>query len=350
MNMSASAVEPLNQSELLAFEEGAREELIGMPLDYPKRHGSPELKHRIANRYTNVTEDGVILTAGLDEALGLLFVSMVEPGDRVVVLHPCYPPHLQIPAWRGAEVVKWPARPQLNWVPDLNHLRDVVAQPTKLIVTTFPQNPTGFMPDSSYEAELLDIVERCGAVLVSDEIYAGLPSGSTAELSNLADRHDRVISLHGLSKTFGLPGLRLGWLAARDPRLLNQVLSAQNFFNAYVPAPTDLLANLALRSEIAILERNSTIIANTKAFAHDFFSRHGNLFEYQEPTIGALCFPRWNGPGGTSQLSRRLLEDWKLVCAPSLCFDAGDDNFRVGLGRKNLPIALDRFERFLETV
>ena len=127
-------------------------------------------------------------------------------------------------------------------------------------------------------------------------------------------------------------------------------MQTQNFFNAYVPAPTDFLANLALRDELAIIKRNSAIIATAKAFAHGGFHHHNNLFGYQAPAAGALCFPRGNGPGGTSELSRQLLEEQKLVCAPSLYFNAGDDNFRLGLDRRRLPTALERFERFLETV
>ena len=348
LNLSASAAEPLGQDELLALEDDAGEQLRKISLDYPRRHGRLELRHQVAARYQGIDSDGVLLTSGVDEALGMLFLSLVEPGDRVVVLTPCYPPHLQLPAWRGADVVAWPARADADWVPDLDELRRLTAEPTRLIITTFPQNPTGFMPDAAFNAELLKIASGCGAILLADEIYAGLPIGTAAGLSNLAEHGERVISLHGLSKTLGLPGLRFGWMAARDPKLLEPIFTLRNLFNAYVPAPIDFMAALALRNETAILERNSAIIAGSKRVAATFFARHGNLFEWTEPRAGVLSFPRWHGPGGSKALSDRLLHDAKLVCAPSLCFDAGDQHFRLGLGRRSLPRALERLETFLD--
>ena len=348
LNMSASASEPLDQDELLAFEPDALERFNKAPLTYPRRYAELELLDRIAKRYQLVPPKGLLPTSGVDESLGMLFLSLVEPEDRIVVLTPCYPPHLELPKWRGAEIARWEARAENDWVPDLDELRCLTDKPTRLIITTFPQNPTGFMPDSGFNAELVEIVETSGAILVADEIYAGLPTGSTDGLSNLADRHDRVISLDGISKTLGLPGLRLGWMAARDPALLEPIRAARILFNAYVPTPVNFLTNLALRHQDQILARNSSILAKGKQAAATFMVRHGSFFEWTEPRAGVLSFPRWTGPGGTSALSQRLLDEAKLVCAPSLCFDAGDQHFRVGLARRSLPEALDRLDTFLE--
>lgn len=350
LNISASACEPLGQDELLALEEGADEALKSVSLGYPRRHAELDLLEAIGKRDRAIPVDGILPTSGVDEALGMLFLSLVEAGDRVIVLTPCYPPHLQLPAWRGAEVAPWHARPEHDWVPDLDELRRLTERPTKLVITTFPQNPTGFMPDAAFNAEFLEIISASGAILIADEIYAGLPNGTAGGLSNLAERHDRVISLHGLSKTLGLPGLRLGWMAARDPALIERVRAVRTLFNAYVPAPIDFLANLALRHEDTLLARNTAILETGKRAAAGFMARHGNLFEWSEPSAGVLSFPRWTGPGGTSALSQRLLNEAKLVCAPSLCFDAGDQHFRVGLARRNLPEALDRFDTFLESL
>jgi aspartate/methionine/tyrosine aminotransferase len=348
LNMSASASEPLSQDELLAFEPDAPERFNAVTLTYPRRHAELGLLDQIGKRYQAVPAEGLLPTSGVDEALGMLFLSLVEAGDRIVVLTPCYPPHLMLPRWRGGEVVEWRARAENNWLPDLGELRRLTEKPTRLVITTFPQNPTGFMPDAAFNAELLDIVSASGAILIADEIYAGLPRGSVDGMSNLADRHDRVISLHGLSKTMGLPGLRLGWMAARDPALLEPIRAVRTLFNAYVPPPIDFLANLALRHENAILDRNAAILDTGKKAAAGFMARHGNLFEWTEPSAGVLSFPRWTGPGGSSALSQRLLNEAKLVCAPSLCFDAGDQHFRVGLARRTLPEALDRLDTFLE--
>ena len=346
--LSASAAEPVGLEELLALEPGAAETLTRLGLDYPVRYAPLALRETVAAKYDGIGPDGVLITSGLDEALGLLFVSLVEAGDRVVVLTPCYPPQMELPQWRGAEVVAWPAREEHDWVPDLDALRELVRVPTKLVVVTLPQNPTGFMPDGAYLDEFTAILRDSGTLLLADEIYAGLPVGGAPPV-NLACRYERAVSLHGLSKTCGLPGLRVGWLATRDQAALAAVKRAKNLFNCYLPGPIEFLTALALRHEQTLLERNSAILATSLAAATAFFKRHDNLFAWTPPETGVLAFPRWLGPSGTKALSDRLVTEASLALAPSLCFDAGDDHFRLGLCRRTIPEALDRFEAFLTT-
>ena len=191
--LSASAAESVSLEDLLALEPGAAETLTRLGLDYPDRYAPIELREKVADKYDGIGADGVLITSGLDEALGLLFVSLVEAGDRVVVLTPCYPPQLELPRWRGAAVVAWPAREEDDWVPDLDALRDLTRAPTKMVVATLPQNPTGFMPDDAYLDEFTEILRASGTLLIADEIYAGLPIGGAAP-ANLACRYERAVS------------------------------------------------------------------------------------------------------------------------------------------------------------
>jgi aspartate/methionine/tyrosine aminotransferase len=352
--LSASAAEPMSLDELLALEPGAAGELTGIGLDYPQRYGPDGLRAAIADRYPGIDAEGVLVTSGVDEALGLLFVTLVEPADRVVVLTPCYPPHMELPRWRGAAAVPWPAREENRWVPNLDELRRLTREPTKLVIATFPQNPTGFMPDDDYLHEFIGILRDSGAILLADEIYAGLPVGGAqaaggAGAPGLACRYERAVTLQGLSKTCGLPGLRIGWLATRDRDILSRAAAAKNLFNCYLPGPIEFLAALALRHEPALRERSSAILATGLAAADDFFRRHGNLFAWTAPQAGVLSFPRWLGPGGTKDLSDRLIAEASLSLAPSLCFDAGDSHFRFGLCRRNTPDAFARLDEFLAT-
>ena len=346
--LSASAAEPVSQQELLALEPGAAEQFSRIGLDYPHRNAPPDLRETIAGKYDGIDTDGLLVTSGVDEALGLVVLTLIEPGDRAVVLTPCYPPHLQLPQWRGAQTVPWPARAENDWIPDLDELRRLTGEPTKLVIAAFPQNPTGFMPEASYLEEFIEIIRRSGAHLLSDEIYAGLPVGRAAP-PNLAARYERGVTLQGLSKTCGLPGLRVGWLATRDAATMKAVRQAKNLLNNYLPTPVEFLAGIGLRHEQALKERNSAILADGLTAAHGFFKRHDNLFAWTAPEYGVLSFPRWLGSGGTKALSDRLLAEASLVLAPSLCFDAGDDHFRLGLCRRNIPEALARFDEFLAT-
>jgi aspartate/methionine/tyrosine aminotransferase len=348
LNLSASAAEPLSMAELVEIAPEASRALDDAVFDYPKRHGALDLRGRVAARYDGISDAGVILTSGLDDALSTLFHGLLGAGDRVVVLTPCYPPQLQGPAMVGAEVARWKAREENGFVPDLDELRGLLATPTRMVLVTFPQNPTGFTPDPAYVEELIAIVEASGALLISDEVYSGLPVGGDAGAFGLAARSERIVTLHGLSKTVGLPGLRFGWIATRDDALVETLRERRKIFNCYLPTAAEHLARVAFDHEPALLARCDAIRRTALNAANDFFRRHENLFTYAAPEAGVLCFPRWNGPGGARALSDRLLAEAKLVLAPSTCFDAGDANVRVSVGRRTTPAALERLGDFLE--
>lgn len=345
--MSASAPEPVGLPELLALEPGAAEDFLALGLDYPERFGPMALRETIAKRYRSVPTEHVLITSGLDEGLALLFTALVEPGDRVIVLTPCYPPHLALPHWRGAEIVPWPARAENGFIPDLDELARLLEIPAKAIVTTFPQNPTGFMPDDAWLDAFVALLRKTGTPLYSDEIYSGLPTGSP--VPNLVDRYELALSLHGLSKTCGLPGIRFGWIAGRDDALAARLMAVRDLFNCYVPVPVAFLAALAFRQEAALLARNSAILKASLEAAACFMTRHGELFSWTPPGAGTVGFPRWHGPGGTRALSARLVKEGSIALAPSLCFDAGDSHVRFGLCRNGFPEALDALDRFLTT-
>lgn len=344
--LSASACEPVSMSELLALEPDAAEGLTSLVLDYPARYAPDGIIEKIAARYPGLDPSAVMVTSGVDEGLGMLFLTQVDPGDRVVVLTPCYPPHLDLPRWRGAETVQWRAREENDWVPDLDELRELTREKTRLVVATFPQNPTGFMPDEDFLVEFTAILRESGATLLSDEIYAGLPLGGLGA-PDMACRYEKAVILDGLSKTFALPGLRVGWLATRDARIIDGLKRTKMLFNCYLPGPVEHLTALALRHEPELLQRNNEILSTGIATADAFFQRHGNLFAWDPPKGGVVTFPRWLGPGGTKALSDRLLEEASTALAPSLCFDAGDAHFRLGLCRATFPAALAQFDEFL---
>ena len=345
--LSPSASEPGSVDELLALEPESRERYLTAALDYPERYGPSAVTELIADKYPTIGAGGIQITSGIDEALGLIFTALVEPDDRVVLLTPNYPPQRQLPIWRGAKLVEWQARAENEWVPDLAELRELLSTPTKLLITTFPQNPTGFMPDAAYIGELLSIVEESGVLYLSDEIYDGLPRGRPPLV--MAERSDKAITLHGLSKTSGLPGLRMGWLATRNRLAFERIREVKNLFNCYVPGPISVLAEIALRHEGELLARNEAIRAECLKSASDFFLKHGNLFAWKAPEAGVLAFPQWLGPGGAKDLSDRLVKEASISFAPSTCFNAGDRNFRLGLTRRNLGAALERLDGFLSS-
>lgn len=348
VNLSASAVESISLNELLAISPTAEEDFRNTNIDYSTRHGSPILLDYISRHYKTVKVNNIIVTSGLDDALGMLSLALLEKGDRVVVLSPTYPPHQQLPIRFGASMIPWRATEDTNWIPDLDELRKLVALPTRMVIVGFPQNPTGFMPDGAFAMEMIEIVTNSGAILISDEIYAGLTPGADFSGSNLADKNDQVISLNGLSKTYGLPGLRVGWIASENQAVISKIKATRDLFNAYLPTPIEVLARIALENKDLLYKRNAAIVTAGAEAATEFFQQHNDLFRWTPPAAGVLSFPKWLGPDGARNLSERLIAEASIAFAPGQSFDAGDNNLRLSIGQKPVIEGLDRLHDFLK--
>lgn len=346
-NLSRSFAEPMAVGELLALEPDAREKLNAMALGYPGVDGSAALRAAIAARYEGFSADDVIATTGLDDALAALSLSLIAPGDRVIVQTPAYQTYLTVPQWRGAEVVEWQAREENGWLHDLDELEALLKRPARWLMINFPNNPTGVMPDETYFEQLLEIVRASGTLLISDEIYAGLPA-SEAFFVPLCCRYERAVSLHSVSKTLGVPGLRIGWIVCRDEETRRRIKELRFHFNSFIGAPSEFLGTLALCHEEKILARNSAILADNTEVANGFFARHDNLFGWTPPDAGVNAWPQWRGPGDTRALSDAMLQDAKLLIAHSALFLGGDRNLRLGLGCLGFDTALGRFDDFLQ--
>ena len=346
-NLSASACEALTFDELVTFEDDGQEKLFEQALSYPDRHGSLALRRAIAAKYHGVSAENVLVGNGLDDGLTMVFDSLIKPGDRVVVLSPAYPPLLLLPRRQGAEVVRWLTRPENDWVPDLDELKQLIDSKTTMVVTSFPQNPVGFMPDIDFIRKLIEIVSEKDIILVSDEVYSGLPHDRATGVSQLVEHYEKAISMHGLSKTFGLPGLRVGWLAMRHTPTLDKIRNHYKLNNCYVSSPVDYLSQLALRHEKKILSRNGKIVQENLDTAKDFFSRNEDLFRWKPPMAGVLSFPKWLGAGGTQALSQQLLEQASIAVVPSYCFEAGDNHVRISVSKRSFRSGLDSLENYL---
>lgn len=346
-NLSRSFAEPLAIGELLALEPDAQEKLNAIALGYPGVDGSAALRTTIASRYPGFSPEEVIATSGLDDALAILALSHIEPGDRVIVQTPSYQTYLTVPQWRGAEVIQWTAREENAWLPDLDELEDLLRKPARWVMINFPNNPTGVMPDKAYFERLLDLVRVRETLLISDEIYAGLPS-TAKPFEPLCCRYDRAVSLHSVSKTLGVPGLRIGWIVCRDEETRRRIKDLRFHFNSFIGAPSEYLGALALRHEEKIHARNTEVLADNIETANSFMARHDNLFGWTAPDAGVNAWPQWRGPGNTGQLSDAMLREAELLIAHSALFLGGDRNVRLGLGCLQFDSALDRFDDFLQ--
>ena len=348
-NLSPSFAEPLGTATLLALEPGSAERFVALPLNYGTAFGAQALREAIAARYEHISPDEVVAASGGDDTLVSLFMALLQPGDHVIVHSPIYQPLAGLAAWCGAEISFWAAEEESGWTPSLAELRRLLRPKTRMIVTNFPHSPTGFVPERGFLEEMIELADGVGAILVGDEIYRGLPLDGRAEAPSLTDLTARAVVVNSVSKTFGLPGLRVGWLVTRDATTLDAVRRFRMYQNSYIGAPAEFLATLAVHHADHILTRHQSLARANLARLAVFIDRHADHFSWVPPRGGLVAFPRWLGDESTSALSDRLLHDHGLLLAPSAYFGGGERHVRFGFGTTSAMDGLDVLEQALRT-
>lgn len=349
-HLTASDAQTQRVAEVLG-EEGLAD-LAALPLGYTPTWGSDALRAEIAATYETLEPDDVLVFAGAEEAMFWALLELVAPGDHAIVTVPNYQSMESIPAATGARVSGLPLRPEDGWALDLDTLTALLRPETKLVAVNFPNNPTGALPDAATWAQLIALCDERGIRLFSDEVYRGLEPAGTDPLPQAADRSECALSLGVMSKAYGLPGLRIGWLACRDRALLARLETRKHYTSICSAAPSELIATHALRNRAAITARNRAIIdANLPVF-DAFFAEHADLFDWEHPQAGCVCFPRYRGADGVEAFCHDLVEQAGVVLLPASIYasDLGpvpDDRFRIGVGRADPEPGLAAFSAFL---
>src|SRR5215218_677602 len=349
-HLTASDAQTLSVAEVLGAE--GLEELAALPLGYTPTWGSDALREAIAATYDAVDPDDVLVFAGAEEAMFWAMQELVGPGGHAVVTVPNYQSMESVPLATGAAVSGLSLRPEDGWALDLDALRALLRPETRLVAVNFPNNPTGALPDPDAWAALVALCEERGIRLFSDEVYRGLEPDGTEPLRQAADASPTALSLGVMSKAYGLPGLRIGWLACRDRAVLERLETRKHYTSICNPAPSELIAARALRRGAEIIARNRAIIARNLPVFDAFFAEHADLFEWEHPRGGCVCFPRYRGADGVEAFCHDLLEQAGVVLLPASIYasDLGDvppDRFRIGVGRADPEPALEAFGAFL---
>ncbi len=310
-------------------------------------HDSAGQGATVAPRSPALRADDVLLCAP-EEGILLMMLALVGPHDHVVSIFPGYQSLYDIARGKGARVDFWRPREEEGWrfaVEDLQKL--VRPGVTKLVVCNFPHNPTGYVPPAADFDRIVRLVEDAGAILFSDEMYLGLEMRGTEALPCAAALSETAVALGGVSKSLGLPGLRLGWLVSRNTAVLSACATLKDYTTICSAAPSELLALAALRARRTILAENLARVTDNLRLLQDFCDRHPGLLQVAPPRGGTVCFPRLLSPAGASDLCRALAEDAGVLLLPSTVYDYGDTHVRVGLGRRAFPEALQAFEEFI---
>lgn len=345
--LCSSDCESMELQALLALEPDAAERFGSLWLGYTESQGNPELRQAIALLYEHITADQVLVHAGAEEAIFNFMNVTLSPGDQVIVHAPYYQSLGEVARGIGAEVAAWWGDATHEWALDIDVLKGMLTPRTQVVVVNFPHNPTGFLPGIEFIQELAALSEQYGFMIFADEVYRGLELDPRDRLPALADISDRAVSLGVMSKTFGLAGLRIGWLATRNDALFRELADFKDYTTICNSAPSEFLATLALRHAEAIVERNLAIIRSNLDRLDAFFQAHADTFNWYRSKAGSIAFPTLL-KGQVDEFCADLVEKAGVLLLPGTLYGKADLNaFRIGFGRKNLPEALQRLEAYL---
>ena len=347
--LCCSDCESISIRDLLEKEPEAHERFLTLGLGYTESPGNPDLRRAIASLYTHASPGDILVHTGAEEAIFNCMHATLEPEDQVIVHAPYYQSLGEVARSIGAEVIGWEGSPDRAWAPDLDFLRHALTNRTKMVVVNFPHNPTGFLPDSEFITELSRLSDQHGFLIFSDEVYRGLELDPGERLPTLADINERAVSLGVMSKAYGLAGLRIGWIYTHNAEIFQEMAAFKDYTTICNSAPSEFLATLALRHGDALISRNMTIIRANLMRLEAFFAVHTDLFEWQAPKSGPIAFPRYLGPS-VEQFCRDLVEQAGVLLLPGTLYREDLDGFRIGFGRLNMPVCLEKFEMFLNKI
>ncbi|HUF79065.1 MAG TPA: aminotransferase class I/II-fold pyridoxal phosphate-dependent enzyme [Thermoanaerobaculia bacterium] len=351
--LCGSDCESVTVGELLELEPGAGDALRGMRLGYTEAPGSPELRREIAGLYETIEPDDVLVFSGGEEAIFALMHAGLEPGERLFVHFPAYQSLHEVARARGCEVVLWRAREEDGWALDPSllgrKLRRSGEPASRAVVINYPHNPTGALLGREALDELVGLVRKERLLLISDEAYRLLEYVERDRLPAACDLEETAVSLGVLSKSFGLPGLRIGWVATHDRQLLERLAGFKDYLTICSSAPSELLAALALRHRHHLVRRNRELIEVNLALLDDFMDRRRDSFEWVRPAAGPVAYPALRRGEGANAFCTRLLERTGVLLLPGSVFDETDHrHVRIGFGRRGFAEGLARLDEALE--
>jgi aspartate/methionine/tyrosine aminotransferase len=345
-NLSESGVHPLSLQELVAEKE--LQEILRLELGYTQTNGTPPLRENIARLYPGASLEQILVTAGSSEANFLLMWRTLEPGQEVIFELPNYMQMYGLQRAFGAKPKYFWLREENNWAPDLDELSRLVTDKTRMIVLTNPNNPTGAILSENEMTAIINLADKVGAWILADEVYQGAEREARTT-SSFWGKYDKTIVVNGLSKAYGLPGLRIGWMVG--PRDIIQATWPYHDYTTISPsALSDRLATIVLvpGNREKILSRTRSILKKNFPLLDSWLKGHGSLFSFIPPQAGAICFARYNLKVNSTKLVEKLIHDKSVLLVPGDHFEM-DGHLRFGFGSEEeyLRAALARVDEAL---
>lgn len=344
--LCSSDCESISIADLLNLEDGAMERFHNQWLGYTESQGSPALRKEIAGMYSTTQAEDVLVFTGANEAIYIFMMASLKENDHVIVHSPHYQALSEVAKGIGCMVSPWRAREENGWALDLDELRHLMRSSTKAIVVNVPHNPTGYlMSRSDYDA-LNQFAKENKILLFSDEVYRESEYDPADRLPAAVDYGAHAVSLGVTSKTYGLAGLRIGWVATKNRDLYSKMASLKDYTTICNSAPSEFLAEIAIRHRGNLANRNLEIIKHNLTIIDDLFTSHPSLFAWHRPKAGSMGFPKLL-KGDVESFCDDLVKKAGVLLLPGSVYDDAHNHFRLGLGRKNLPQTVDRLETYL---
>ena len=351
-HLTASDAQSMSLAQLLALAEPAdREAFEALHLGYTQTYGAPALREAIASTYQQRDAADVLCFAGAEEGIYIAMRVLLEPGDHAIVITPNYQAAETIPL-SICEVTGVALNPDDHWSLDIDDVAAAIRPNTRVVSINFPHNPTGKILERERFDALVALCRKHGIWLFSDEVYHSLGPSGTTHLPQAADVYEKGLSLGVMSKAYGLPGLRIGWIACADRALLQRMERYKHYLSICNAGPSEALALIALKARSTILDGHRQRIDRNLATLDDFFARWPDRFQWYRPDGGCIAYPRYLGPEGVDAFATDLVEQAGVLLLPASNYRSEltttpTDRFRIGFGRADCAEAIDALDRYL---
>jgi aspartate/methionine/tyrosine aminotransferase len=330
-NLAESGVHPATIRDFID-DPAVIDDLLTTELNYVQANGIIELREQIAALYPNATPDNVLVTVGCAEANYIAIQTLLAPGDEMVMMLPNYMQIWGIANNFGVQVKSFHLREEEGWAPDLDQLADIVSGQTKLIAVCNPSNPTGRILREAEMQAVVEAADKVGAWLLADEVYAGAERLSDEQTPSFWGRYEKVLANNSLSKAYGLPGLRIGWVVG-PPDTVDDIWARHEYTTIGTTMLANKLAAIALSPQVRprIIKRTRDYIRRGFPILDGWLESHEGLFDLVPPQAAAIAFARYHLDINSTELAERLMHDKSVLIVPGDHFGM-DHHVRISYG------------------
>ncbi|WP_218134039.1 aminotransferase class I/II-fold pyridoxal phosphate-dependent enzyme [Tenacibaculum sp. MAR_2009_124] len=334
-------------ADLLSLEREAKEAFENMWLGYTHTQGSPELRRDISKIYSKITPDDLAVCTGAQEPIFLFSHAVLNSDDEVIVQIPCYQSLQSVPESIGCKVLSWSVQYEKN-IPcfDIEALKKMITNKTKVIYLNAPHNPTGFLFTKEEQQAIIELARINNIIIFCDEVYRELEHKPSFAIPAFADAYENGVSIGVMSKAYSLPGLRIGWLATQNRTILEKVTMLKEYTTICNAGPSEFLAGIALRNRHAILNKNLKIIQHNLPLYDTFFTKYADFFSWYKPNAGPIAFVKMHFEINDMAFAEQAIKKKGVLILPGGVYDF-NGYFRIGFGRQKIPEALEQFESFV---